>query len=64
VPLAVLGIIAVASRDQVMVKNLIPHVKQMVSEITLKPARNVEIVQALLILCMWPFLYHSQLEDP
>lgn len=63
-PLLFWVIVAVASRDQVMVKNLIPHVKQMVSEITLKPARNVEIVQALLILCMWPFLYHSQLEDP
>ncbi|GAB5588195.1 Regulatory protein leu3 [Umbelopsis nana] len=63
-PLLFWVIVAVASRDQVMVKNLIPHVKQMVSEITLKPARNVEIVQALLILCMWPFPYHSQLEDP
>ncbi|CAM0139627.1 unnamed protein product [Umbelopsis sp. WA50703] len=36
----------------------------MISEITLKPVRNVETVQAILILCHWPFPYDSQLDDP
>jgi hypothetical protein len=63
-PLLFWVIIAVSCQNSVLVKDLIPYIKQMVSEITLKPARNVEIVQALLILCMWPFPYHTQLEDP
>lgn len=63
-PLLFWVIIAVTSRNSGMVKELIPMVKHMVSEIIMKPARNVEIVQALLILCMWPFPYHTQLEDP
>ncbi|GAB5593941.1 Regulatory protein leu3 [Umbelopsis nana] len=63
-PLLFWVIVAVTSRNLNMVKDLIPLVKQMVAEITQRPARNVEIVHALLILCMWPFPFHSQLEDP
>jgi hypothetical protein len=63
-PLLFWTIIAVSTRDQLILKDLIPLVKQLASEITLQAARSVEIVQALLILCMWPFPYYSQLEDP
>lgn len=62
-PLLFWVIVAVASRDRVLVKSLIPHVQRMMSEITLKPVRNVETVQAILILCIWPFPYTSQLDD-
>ncbi|KAJ2963134.1 hypothetical protein NQZ79_g1796 [Umbelopsis isabellina] len=62
-PLLFWVIVAVASRDRVLVKSLIPHVQRMTSDIMLKPVRNVETVQAILILCLWPFPYSSQLDD-
>ena len=41
-----------------------PHVQGQVGQIVVNPPRSVEVVQALLILCMWPFPFHSTLGDP
>ena len=44
--------------------DLQPHIKNLVGQIVVDPPRSVEVVQALLILCMWPFPFYSTLSDP
>jgi Fungal specific transcription factor domain len=62
-PLLFWVICAVASSTTTMLE-LQPDIQAMVSQITVNPPRSVEVVQALLILCMWPFPFYSTLSDP
>lgn len=39
-------------------------IQAMIGQIVVSPPRLVEVVQGLLILCMWPFPFHSTLGDP
>ena len=39
-------------------------IKAMVADIVNNPPRSIETVQALLIMCMWPFPFGSTLQDP
>jgi hypothetical protein len=40
-----------------------PHIRTLVAEILIAPARSVETVQALLIMCMWPFNFSNLVDD-
>lgn len=62
-PLLFWVICAVASSTATMLE-LQPGIQAMVSQIMVNPPRSVEVVQALLILCMWPFPFYSTLSDP
>ena len=41
-----------------------PQIQAMLGQVVVSPPRSVEAVQALLILCMWPFPFYSTLGDP
>jgi hypothetical protein len=41
-----------------------PGITDMVAKVTTCPPRSIEVVQALLILCMWPFPFNRTLDDP
>jgi hypothetical protein len=62
-PLLFWVICAVTSTWQAR-KQLAPLIKDMVANILHSPSRSVEIVQALLILCIWPFSVSTLNEDP
>jgi hypothetical protein len=36
----------------------------MVGQVAINPPRSIEVVQVLLVLCMWPFPFYSTLGDP
>jgi hypothetical protein len=56
-------ICAVASSTTTTLE-LQPGIQAMVSQMMVNTPRSVEMVQALLILCMWPFPFYSTLSDP
>jgi hypothetical protein len=62
-PLLFWVICAVTSTWQAR-KRFAPLIKAMVANILHSPSRSVEIVQALLILCVWPFSVSTLNEDP
>lgn len=62
-PLLFWVICAVSSSTDVMCQ-LQPGVHAMVSHMVINPPRSVEVVQALLILSIWPFPFESTLADP
>jgi hypothetical protein len=63
-PLLFWVICSVASvSDHALHSQLYPQVQRLVSEVTLFPARQIEIVQALLITSLWPFPSTSLLSD-
>jgi hypothetical protein len=62
-PLLFWVICAVANSTSTMLE-LQPGIQAMVGQILVNPPRSVEVVQALLILCMWPFPFYSTLSDP
>jgi hypothetical protein len=41
-----------------------PGIQDMIGKVVVNPPRSVEVVQALLILCTWPFPFYSTLDDP
>ncbi|KAI8875321.1 hypothetical protein K501DRAFT_289422 [Backusella circina FSU 941] len=49
--------------DQALHSQLYPQVQRLVSQVTLFPARQIEILQALLITSLWPFPSTSLLSD-
>lgn len=62
-PLLFWVICAVASSTNVMLE-LQAGIANLVGQVVINPPRSVEVVQALLILCMWPFPFESTLADP
>jgi hypothetical protein len=62
-PLLFWVICAIPSSTTTMLE-LQPGIQAMVSQIMVSPPRSVEVVQALLILCMWPFPFYSTLSEP
>jgi hypothetical protein len=62
-PLLFWVICAVASSTGTML-DLQPHIQVMVGQVAINPPRSIEVVQALLVLCMWPFPFYSTLGDP
>lgn len=40
------------------------HIQAMIGQIATTSPRSIEVVQALLIMCMWPFPFYSTLGDP
>jgi len=62
-PLLFWVICAVSSSTNTMLK-LQPGIQAMIGKVVVNPPRSVETVQALLILCMWPFPFYSTLDDP
>jgi len=40
-----------------------PHIRNLVAKILIAPTRSVETVQALLIMCMWPFNFSKLVDD-
>ncbi|KIX00116.1 uncharacterized protein Z518_10253 [Rhinocladiella mackenziei CBS 650.93] len=56
-------ICAVASTDTAR-SQFESTVRRLVADVLIPTAGNVETVQALLILCMWPFPFTSQRNDP
>ncbi|KAE9367382.1 hypothetical protein N431DRAFT_561376 [Stipitochalara longipes BDJ] len=55
-------ICAVASSNRLKPR-FAPHIRHLIAEILTSPARSVETVQALLIICMWPFTFISIADD-
>lgn len=41
-----------------------PEIQAMIGQVVINPPRSVEVVQALLLLCLWPFPFGSTLGDP
>ncbi|KIX07614.1 uncharacterized protein Z518_02267 [Rhinocladiella mackenziei CBS 650.93] len=62
-PLLFWAICAAAASDHPILL-LQPEISSLVATIIATPPRSVEIVQGLLILCMWPFPYSNTTEDP
>ena len=62
-PLLFWVICAVSSSTNTMLK-LQPGIEEMIGKVVVNPPRSVETVQALLILCIWPFPFYSTLGDP
>lgn len=62
-PLLFWVICAVVSPPATVVQ-LQPGITEMVAQIMTRPSRSIEVVQALLILCMWPFPFDRTLDDP
>ncbi|CZR53528.1 uncharacterized protein PAC_03407 [Phialocephala subalpina] len=62
-PLLFWVICAVASSTSTMLE-LQPGIQGLVGQLAVNPPRSIEVVQALLTLCMWPFPFYSTLSDP
>ena len=62
-PLLFWVICSVASSTDIMLE-LQPHIQAMIGQVVVNPPRSVEVIQSLLILCMWPFPFYSTLGDP
>ena len=62
-PLLFWVICAVTSSTSTML-TLQTEIEAMVGPLVVNPPRSVEVVQALLVLCMWPFPFYSTLSDP
>ena len=62
-PLLFWVICAIASSTRTMLQ-LQPGIEAMISQVVINPPRSVEVVQALLLLCLWPFPFGSTLSDP
>jgi hypothetical protein len=61
-PLLFWVICAVASSNRLKPR-FVPHTRNLVAEILTTPAISVEAVQALLIMCMWPFNFSGLVDD-